>query len=76
MKVYCIVQNIRTGREWLPQLVDCSEFGAPLNPRRALLGFLDMLGNGYKIVDVWPTSESEEAYNNWLLSQKGKKKDE
>lgn len=74
MKLYAIIQNVKTGREWLPQLVDCGEFGAPNDPRKALLGYLDMLGKGYRIVDVWPTSESEEDYNKWLLSQKEKKK--
>lgn len=74
--VYVIVQNLRTKIEWLPQLVDCGEFGAPLDPKRALLGYLDMLGKGYKIVDVWPTSESREAYNKWLKCQKEKKEDE
>jgi hypothetical protein len=76
MKIYVIVQNSRTKIEWLPQLVDCSEFGAPLDPKKALLGYLDMLGRGYKIVDVWPTSESREDYIKWLNSQKEKKEDE
>ena len=62
--------------EWLPQLVDCSEFGDPHDPKKAVLGYLDMLGRGYKIVDVWPTSESREAYIKWLNSQKEKKEDE
>lgn len=76
MKVYVIVQNKRTKIEWLPQLVDCSEFGDPLDPKQAVLGYLDMLGSGYKIVDVWPVSESREAYINWLKCQKEKKEDE
>lgn len=76
MKIFVIVQNKRTKCEWLPQLVDCSEFGKKLNPKQAVLGYLDMLGKDYKIVDVWPTSESREAYNNWLKCQKEKKEDE
>lgn len=76
MKIYVIVQNKRTKCEWLPQLVDCAEYGDPLDPKQAVLGYLDMLGRDYKIVDVWPTSESREAYIKWLNCQKEKKEDE
>lgn len=76
MKVYVIVQNSRTKIEWLPQLIDCGEFGNPFDPKKAVLGYLDMLGMDYRIVDVWPTSESREAYMKWLNSQKEKKEDE
>ena len=76
MRIYVIVQNSRTKIEWLPQLVDCGEFGAPLDPKEALLGYLNILGKDYKIVDIWPTSESREDYIKWLNSQKEKKEDE
>lgn len=74
MRVYVIVRNCRTGYEWAPQLLDCSEFGDPHDPRQACQSYLDMLGPGYKIVDIWPTSQSEDEYKEWLKSQKERKR--